>query len=156
MNDRYAALQMADECLCFRARRVSRTLTRLYDEELRPLGIQATQLTLLNAVAIGGGTGAPMGRLADVLAMDPTTLSRNLRPLERSGLLEILPSPADRRVRLARLTEEGRRTVTEAFPHWERAHRRVVAVLGREASIDLRAGFDAAVAAATKAVVVGD
>src|SRR5690606_9360436 len=116
----------AEECLCFRARRVSRALTRLYDEELRPLGLQATQLTLLNAVALGGGTGAPMGRLADVLAMDPTTLSRNLRPLERAGLLEILRSLADRRVRLARLTEEGRRTVVAAFPHWERAHRRVV------------------------------
>lgn len=139
---------MAEECLCFRARRVSRALTRLYDEELRPLGIQATQLTLLNAVALGGEAGASMSRLADVLAMDPTTLSRNLRPLEREGLLEIIRSPADRRVRLARLTAEGNRRVADALPLWERAHRRVVEALGHEAAVDLRAGFDAAVVAA--------
>lgn len=147
---------MADECLCFRARRVSRALTRLYDEELRPLGIQATQLTLLNAVSIGGPTGAPMGRLADVLAMDPTTLSRNLKPLEREGLLEIVRSSEDRRVRLARLTDQGRRMLSLALPHWERAHRTVVAALGPEAALSLRAGFDAAVTATRRTPAAGD
>lgn len=151
MNHQAAALRMAEECLCFRARRVSRALTRMYDEELRPLGIQATQLTLLNAVALGGEAGASMSRLADVLAMDPTTLSRNLRPLEREGLLEIVRPPEDRRVRLARLTAEGVRRVADAHPLWERAHRRVVEALGREAALDLRAGFDAAVLAAGNA-----
>lgn len=148
MNHKAAALRMADECLCFRARKVSRALTRMYDEQLRPLGIQATQLTLLNAVALGGEVGASMSRLADVLAMDPTTLSRNLRPLEREGLLEILRAPNDRRVRLARLTEEGSRRVAAALPLWERAHSRVVEALGQEAALDLRTGFDAAVTAA--------
>jgi DNA-binding MarR family transcriptional regulator len=68
---------MADQCLCFRARRVSRALTRMYDEALRPLGIQATQLTLLNAIALSGAEGGPMSATAEVLAMDGTTLSRN-------------------------------------------------------------------------------
>ena len=59
-----AARLMADQCLCFRARRVSRALTRIYDEALRPLGIQATQLTLLNAIALTGEAGGPMSATA--------------------------------------------------------------------------------------------
>lgn len=137
---------MADECLCFRVRRASRALTRLYDEALRPLEIQATQLPLLNAIAVADG--APMSRLANVLAMDPTTLSRNLRPLKEAGLVRLERSADDGRVRLVLLTEEGARTIEEAFHRWERAHERVVAVLGPELAGELREQFDAAVAAA--------
>ena len=143
-----AARTMTADCLCFRARRVARALTRMYDEALRPLGIQATQLTLLNAVAMTGEQGAAMGRLADVLAMDATTLSRNLRPLQRAGLVEIEPLPADRRVRLARLAPAGQRLVAEALPLWRQAHERVVAALGTEAAADLRSRFDLAAVAA--------
>jgi DNA-binding MarR family transcriptional regulator len=140
---------MTADCLCFRARRVSRALTRMYDEALRPLGLQATQLTLLNAVTMCGEAGAPMGRLADVLAMDATTLSRNLRPLEKAGLVRMERLPADRRVRLATLTPAGQRMVEEALPLWTRAHERVVAALGTEAAADLRDRFDATTAATT-------
>jgi DNA-binding MarR family transcriptional regulator len=146
-KSRKAAQAMAAECLCFRARRVSRTLTRIYDEALRPLGLQATQLTLLNAVAMAG-EGATMGRLADVLAMDPTTLSRNLRPLAKAGLVRAAPHPADARVRLASLTPAGERVVEEALPLWTQAHRRVVAALGAGPAAELRERFDAAAAAA--------
>jgi DNA-binding MarR family transcriptional regulator len=139
---------MADECLCFRARRVSRALTRLYDEALRPLGIQATQLTVLNAIAMVGGDGAPMGRLADILVMDPTTLSRNLRPLVHAGLVRIARAPDDRRVRLVRLTPRGERRIQEALPLWTLAHERVVTALGPEAASELRDRFDATIAAA--------
>jgi DNA-binding MarR family transcriptional regulator len=146
-KNRNAAQVMAADCLCFRARRVARALTRMYDEALRPLGIHATQLTLLNAVAMmcDGGT---MGRLADVLAMDQTTLSRNLRPLERAGLVRVTRLPEDRRVRVARLTPEGQRAVDDALPLWEAAHARVVAALGRDAAADLKDRFDATTAAA--------
>lgn len=144
---RDAAQAMAAECLCFRARRVSRAITRMYDEALRPLGIQATQLTLLNAVAMMGGAGT-MARLADLLAMDQTTLSRNLRPLQKAGWIELAPLPADRRVRVARLTEEGGRRIEEALPRWAEAHARVVAALGAGDAADLRARFDATTAAA--------
>ncbi|HEX2204943.1 MAG TPA: MarR family winged helix-turn-helix transcriptional regulator [Longimicrobium sp.] len=142
-----AARAMTAECLCFRARRVSRAITRMYDEALRPLGLQATQLTLLNAVAMTAGRGT-MARLADVLAMDQTTLSRNLRPLERAGLVEVARLPADRRVRVARLTPRGERTVADALPLWSAAHARVVAALGAEGAADLRDRFDAASSAA--------
>jgi DNA-binding MarR family transcriptional regulator len=156
MNEhRSAAQAMTAQCLCFRARRVSRALTRMYDEALRPLGLQATQLTLLNAVTMCGEAGAPMGRLADVLAMDATTLSRNLRPLEKAGLVRMERLPADRRVRLATLTPAGRRMVEEALPLWTRAHERVVASLGAEAAADLRDRFDATAAAAAAAAAAG-
>ena len=146
-----AAELMAAECLCFRARRVSRALTRMYDEELRPLGIQATQLTLLNAVAMGGERGVVMSRLAEVLAMDPTTLSRNLRPLEKAGLLRIERSTHDRRVRIARLTQQGRERLEEALPLWQRAHARILEALGPEDARELRDRFDSAVAATSPA-----
>lgn len=139
---------MADECLCFRVRRVSRALTRLYDEALRPLEIQATQLTVLAAIALLEERDAPMSELADVLAMDLATLSRNLRPLKRAGLVRSERSERDGRVRLVRLTLEGRRTLERALPLWEEAHGRVVELLGGELAADLRAGFDAAVEAA--------
>ena len=148
MNETQSAAQaMTADCLCFRARRVSRALTRMYDEALRPLGIQATQLTLLNAVAMCGADGATMPRLADALAMDGTTLSRNLRPLERTGLVRISRHAADRRVRLALLTPAGERTVADALPLWRHAHDRVVGALGEEASLELRDRFDRTVAA---------
>jgi DNA-binding MarR family transcriptional regulator len=145
-----AAGAMPAECLCFRARRVSRALTRLYDDALRPLGLQATQLTLLNAVAMMGERGT-LTRVADVLAMDQTTLSRNLRPLEKAGLVAIEPLPGDRRCRVARLTPAGERAVEDALPLWTRAHERVVAILGTDAAVELRDRFDAAAAAALSA-----
>lgn len=145
---RDAARTMAEDCLCFRARRVSRALTRLYDAALRPLGIQATQLTLLNAVAMGGDSGTSMSPLADVLAMDLTTVSRNVRPLENAGLVRVERSREDRRVRVVRLTPEGRRLVADALPRWREAHERIVAALGPEAAAGMREHFDATLAAA--------
>ena len=109
-----AAQVMADQCLCFRARRVSRALTRRYDEALRPLGLQATQLTLLNAIALSGRAGGTMGAVADFLAMDPTTLSRNVRPLEQAGWVRVTRQAADGRVRMAVLTPAGGRMIEEA------------------------------------------
>lgn len=156
MSFRNAAQQMTAECLCFRARRVSRALTRLYDEALRPLGIQATQLTLLNAITMHGPGGARMGSLIDVLAMDQTTLSRNLRPLEKAGLVRMDRLPADRRVRVARLTPEGERMVEQALPLWNQAHARVVGSLGGEGAVELRRSFDAATAAAQAAPAGGE
>ncbi len=153
-----AARRMADDCLCFRVRRVSRALTRLYDEALRPLGIQATQLTVLNAVALFEAREAPMSEVAEVLAMDVTTLSRSLRPLEKDGLVRIVRSPSDGRVRLPVLTADGRQLLERALPVWTRAQERVEEALGEELTAQLKRGVDAAVAAAEAgaAQVAGD
>jgi DNA-binding MarR family transcriptional regulator len=138
---------MAADCLCFRTRRTSRVITRLYDDVLRPLGIHATQLTLLNAIPMCGENGAPMGKLAQVLAMDATTLSRNLRPLVGARLVRVARLPADGRMRVARLTPSGERLVDAALPLWTEAHRRVVSMLGKETAAGLRDLLDRAAAA---------
>jgi len=89
------------------------------------------------------GERATMARLAEILAMDGTTLSRNLRPLERAGWVLVSRLAADRRVRLAALTGAGERMVADALPLWREAHARVVAALGADAAADLRDRFDA-------------
>ena len=142
------------ECLCFRARRVSRLLTRIYDEALRPLGIQATQLTLLSGIAGPGRQGQSVSRLTEMLAMDPTTLSRNLRPLEKAGLVEIRRSDTDKRVRVIALTSEGERVLIEAMPLWRIAQDRLAAALGSQA-VPLREQFDAAAAAVPTSHIEG-
>ena len=136
-----AARAIAADCLCFRARRAARVITRTYDEALRPLGIRATQLTVLNAVAIGGEQGAGIGRLADVLGMDPTTLTRNLGPLERRGFIRI-EEGGDPRSRVARLRPAGARILCNALPLWREAHTRVMDALGAEAAGELRRRLD--------------
>ena len=99
------------ECLCFRSRRLARVLTRHFDEALRPAGIQATQLTLLAAIAGPGPAGQSMPRLHEFLAMDPTTLSRNLKPLQNGGLVIVERAEADKRARIVKLTADGERVL---------------------------------------------
>ncbi len=141
---------MTADCLCFRVRRAARTITRLYEEALRPLGLGATQLTLMNAIAMGGENGQTMSRLSDVLALDLTTLSRNLRPLEKDGMLTIGRHESDRRVRVVRLTREGEALLVAALPCWTKAHMRVTTILGEAEAEMLRAGLDAVTAAARR------
>lgn len=147
MSHHDAARRMAADCLCFRARRATRTITRLYDEALRPLGLGATQLTLMNAIAMGGEKGQPMSRLSDILALDLTSLSRNLRPLEKRGMLTVGRDEIDRRVRVIRLTREGEALLVAALPYWTEAHARVTAMLGAAEAEALRAGLDAVTSA---------
>lgn len=142
---------MTAECLCFRSRRLARQITRAYDDALRPLGIEATQLTLMNAIAMGGREGSRMRRIADALAMDMSTLSRNLKPLERDGLIEIVRQPEDRRVKIARLTPSGERRLEEALPLWDKATGRISSALGETAAAEMRLSLDAAAASISQA-----
>jgi DNA-binding MarR family transcriptional regulator len=127
---RDAARAMESECICMRVRRTSRALSRLYDENLRPTGLQASQLTLLGAAAALGDAGANMGKMADVLGMDRTTLTRNVRPLEKAGLLRVARDPADARARIVLLTRAGEQAIEEAFPLWEKSQKQVRSLLG--------------------------
>lgn len=137
-----AARLMASDCLCFRARRTARAITRAYDIALRPTGLQATQVTLMNAVALGPNSSQPMGRLAEILALDLSTLTRNLKPLEAAGLVAIGRSDTDRRVRLVQMTEAGKQRLASALPHWKRAHAEIVATLGTGTAEALRDTLD--------------
>ena len=114
-------------CVCATARMAARSLTRIYDRALEPAGIRTTQFSVLARLLEEGPL--PLTRLARRLAMDRTTLARDLRPLERRGLVAISIG-ADRRVRMAELTPAGNRLVDEVRPLWKDVQRDVRAQLG--------------------------
>ena len=123
-----AARRIAQECSGIRVRQASRLLTRIYDEALRPLGIQASQLSVLIAVALVGENGGNYGAVARALSMDRTTLTRNLAPLEKAGLLRVSRSPTDARARIVSLTRAGEKLIERAFPRWEQAQQTLAAL----------------------------
>jgi len=97
-------------------------MTRAYDEALAPSGVRITELTML--VAGGVAPDAPLSRLAEVLSLDRTTLTRDLKRLEDRGLLHVVPGE-DRRSRVVRLTDEGRAVLADAFHRWRGAQQRL-------------------------------
>lgn len=111
--------QVRDSCLCLHLQRAARSVARRYDEALRPLGLVNTQFSLLMSLN-RPGTASP-GSVAALLGMDRTTLTANLKPLERRGLVSITVDPGDRRGRRLALTAAGRRLLAEALPLWRRA-----------------------------------
>jgi len=120
-------------CTCLRLRRVARRMTQIYDHGLEPSGLTVNQFGLLAhlfGAAQAGAVGWPIGRLSERLGMDPTTLNRNLKPLQSRGLVEDAVDPADRRIRLVRLTPEGERRWRAAVPLWRQAQTRVDTLLG--------------------------
>jgi DNA-binding MarR family transcriptional regulator len=131
-------LHIRDHCLCLHAQRAARTLSRRFDEAFRPLGITSGQFSLLNAM----NRPAPptIGAVAQVLAMDRSTVTANLKPLERMGAVVVSVDPDDRRGRRAALTDAGRALLARATPVWVEEHARVEAELGGDAD-ELRAGL---------------
>lgn len=132
-------LFVRDNCLCLHAQRAARALARQFDDALRPIGLTNGQFSLL--MALNRPEPPPMGPVASLLAMDRTTLTAALKPLERRGLVTVEPDPRDRRGRLLRLTEEGRRLLAEAFPVWKETHAKVDARLSAVDAGALRAGL---------------
>ena len=113
-------LLVRDSCLCLHAQRAARALARRFDLALKPAGLTSGQFSLL--MSLNRPQPAPLGGVAALLAMDRTTLTANLKPLERRNLLEVLIDPADRRARLLRLTPTGRTTLAAAVPIWRKLH----------------------------------
>jgi DNA-binding MarR family transcriptional regulator len=105
-------------CMGWHIRRASRILTQIYDTALRPVGLVLNQFTLLVAIHLVESTS--ITRLAEELFVDQTTLTRNLKILEKRRLVAIAPG-ADRRVKLVSLTDEGRTVLAQALPLWEKA-----------------------------------
>jgi len=120
-------------CVCNTLRMVSRVVTQLYDDCLRPSGLRVTQFSILAAVARLGE--ASLKQLEDELAIDQTTLTRSLTLLERDGVLERASHP-DGRVKAMRLTSKGRRALEEARPLWAQAQSKVLRELGTKAWAD--------------------
>ncbi|WP_250866692.1 MarR family winged helix-turn-helix transcriptional regulator [Caballeronia sp. INSB1] len=123
------------QCNCSFLRSATRALSLAYDEVLRPSGLRITQFSMLaRASAVGE---MPLSELADLMAMDRTTLARNLQPLEREGLVEIKVG-RDRRARLVSVTPAGQKVLTNAMPLWESVHQRFEQKFGKRESKDLR------------------
>jgi DNA-binding MarR family transcriptional regulator len=114
-------------CACQNLRRLTRIVTRIYDQELRKAGIEVTQFGLLTALAIFGE--ANQKKLSAGFAMDSTTLTRTLALLRKQGWIHVRPGK-DRRERVFRVTDEGKKQIAAAQPHWQMAEHRLRKTLG--------------------------
>lgn len=108
-----------DNCLCLHVQRAARALARHYDEALRPLDLTHGQFSLMMSLNRPGARR--MGEVSALLALDRTTLTANLKPLQRRGLVTVTVDEADKRSRCMTLTAAGRALLATAFPLWKRA-----------------------------------
>jgi DNA-binding MarR family transcriptional regulator len=115
--------EVRDRCLCLHVQRAARAIGRRFDEALRPHGLTNGQFSLL--MALNRPKPPRIGDLVPLLAMDRTTLTANLKPLERRGLVEVVVDPGDRRSRRVRITDAGRDLLARALPVWRATHDKV-------------------------------
>jgi DNA-binding MarR family transcriptional regulator len=127
--DHIEAVEMGKSCVCFNTRKAARCITNFYDEMLRPTGIRSTQLTLLTTVKIFGPLSVK--RMAKAIVMDRSALARNLKPLQREGLIRIDPGE-DLRERIVSLSSSGIEKWKEAYSIWRQAQERIEGRLGQE------------------------
>ncbi|PDS75181.1 MarR family winged helix-turn-helix transcriptional regulator [Rhizobium sp. L43] len=120
-------LMVRDTCLCLHVQRAARALARLFDDALRPAGLTNGQFSLM--MSLNRPEPPPMGPVAALLAMDQTTLTAALKPLQRKGWVDVMENPKDRRRRLLSLTVEGKAALAKALPIWEATHAALDATL---------------------------
>ena len=138
------ALPSAEECNCFAVRAAARHVTQFYDQCLAPTGLRTTQFSILAKLKRKGSL--TINALAEAMVMDRSTLSRNILPLERDGLIAIEMSAADRRARVLRLTSAGEKRLQAARKLWSQAQDRFELNFGRTRSTEMRALMPAVVA----------
>jgi DNA-binding MarR family transcriptional regulator len=132
-------LLVRDHCLCLHVQRAARALARRFDEAFRPLGLTSGQFSLL--MSLNRPEPPPMGPVASLLAMDRTTLTAALKPLERRGLVRIANDRNDRRSRSLILTAKGRNLLARAAPIWQLTHAEVERHLSSAKLDELRASL---------------
>jgi DNA-binding MarR family transcriptional regulator len=120
---------IAASCIAGRWRMLNRAITNIYDDALRPLGLKTSQLNILFVTAKLGL--ARPGQVCEILQLDASTLSRNVKPLQAHGWVEVVPGE-DARAQPFRLTPKGKRLIEKAVPAWEEAQRRASDLLGNE------------------------
>jgi DNA-binding MarR family transcriptional regulator len=120
-------LRVRDCCLCLQVQRAARVLARRFDEALRPLGLTNGQFSLMMSLNRPQAPG--MASVASLLAVDRTTLTAALKPLERRGLVKVATDSSDRRGRQLKLTPKGKTLLASAALVWEQTHREVEALL---------------------------
>jgi DNA-binding MarR family transcriptional regulator len=123
--------ERVQRCVCGNLRMAARLVTQRYDDALRPTGLRFMQFTLL--ARLRAADRLTMTELAQQMALDRTTLTRNLKPLIERGYAQIV-SGKDRRERLVTLTEHGRDALRKALPRWEQAQDSMTAGLGEDAT----------------------
>jgi DNA-binding MarR family transcriptional regulator len=116
-------------CIAVRLRLLNRVITKFYDDALRPLGLKVSQLNIL-IVTARLGLARP-AQVCEILQLDVSTLSRNVKPLQAHGWLEVVPEE-DARSQPFRLTAEGKRLIEKAIPAWEKAQQQATELLGSE------------------------
>ncbi|MBA5775768.1 MarR family transcriptional regulator [Stappia sp. F7233] len=120
-------LEVRDTCLCLAVQRAARALARRFDEALKPFGLTNGQYSLL--MSLNRPEPPAMGSVAELLAMDRTTLTAALKPLQRRGLVIVFGDEKDRRIRRMKLTAEGEEVLAAAVPAWRRSHAEIEARL---------------------------
>lgn len=127
-EDLEACAQVRASCACAALRRAARHMTQRYEAAIAPSGIKATQLPIL--VAIGAHGPLPLTPLAEILGLERTTLTRNLKVLEDRGFATLGPDASDARVRLAELTDEGAQALSRALAMWKEVQGAVLEEFG--------------------------
>ncbi|MER5599523.1 MarR family winged helix-turn-helix transcriptional regulator [Streptomyces sp. NPDC002265] len=130
-----------DPCNNLALRRASRYLGATYDKALASVGLRGTQFSILQKLSVHGEM--TITSLADVIAMDRTTLASNLKPLAREGLVTVEPSATDRRARLVTLTPEGLSRLKAAMPLWRAVQSRFEKSFGTDEAARLRSSLEA-------------
>jgi DNA-binding MarR family transcriptional regulator len=134
-------LEVRDTCLCLHLQRAARAVARRFDAALRPLNLTSGQFSLL--MSLNRADPASIGSVSALLAMDRTTLTANLKPLERRGLVKVTINDADRRARRLKLTRAGRALLVAAVPIWKQTHAEIDGLLPRANSEELRVNLRA-------------
>jgi DNA-binding MarR family transcriptional regulator len=135
-----STLEEIASCTCLRLRKTTRRVTQIYDRMLEPAGLTIAQFSLLARLYAEGELS--IGALAEALVTDPTTLTRNLKPLAERELLQIFLDADDRRRRLVSLTREGQALVPVAYPLWKKAQAELAALLGKSEISNLNLALD--------------
>ena len=120
---------IAHNCIAVRLRLLNRVVTNFYDDALRPLGLKVSQLNIL-IVTAKLGLARP-AQVCEILQLEASTLSRNVKPLRAHGWLEVVPD-GDARAQPFRLTRSGQRLIAKAVPSWEKAQRQATELLGEK------------------------
>ncbi len=134
-----ATLEVRDACLCLHVQRAARALARKFDEALRPLDLTNGQFSLLNS--LNRPEPPTIGSVAALLAMDRTTLTAALKPLERRKLVKVSVDKEDKRSRRLTITASGRVLLGKAFPIWKQTHVEVEFQISHGSADDLRSAL---------------
>ena len=129
---------IASDCIGARVRILSRAISRIYDDMIRPHGIKFSQMNILTVVTLHGPIQQmEVGRM---LSLEKSTLSRNVTLMEAKGWLQ--SQPGEGKNRFLGVTQKGRELLVNAAPDWAKAQERVTAILGSQTAVELRQAAD--------------